>query len=239
MTVLTVRDFSLLFDSYMQFEETILAHKMETTLSLDDGEEEEDVGLDSVANFEKKILHGFWLYHGDDDKDVDVDVRLARLDSLIKRRPELANSVLLRQNPHNVELWHQRLKLFEGDPNKQILTYTEAVRTIDPIKAVGKPHTLWVNFANLYVNHNDIQSARIIFNVAVQFKYKAIDHLASVWCEWAEMELRQKNFKGALELLRRATALPSVDLKQRGKNFNPSSFTVFSFSYSIFCRIII
>ncbi|GMY37237.1 pre-mRNA-splicing factor SYF1 [Fagus crenata] len=215
MTVLTVRDFSLLFDSYMQFEEIILAHKMETTLSLDDGEEEEDVGLDSVANFEKKILHGFWLYHGDDDKDVDVDVRLARLDSLIKRRPELANSVLLRQNPHNVELWHQRVKLFEGDPNKQILTYTEAMRTIDPIKAVGKPHTLWVNFANLYVNHNDIQNARIIFNVAVQFKYKAIDHLASVWCEWAEMELRQKNFKGALELLRRATAQPSVDLKQR------------------------
>uniref|UniRef100_A0A2N9GFE4 Uncharacterized protein n=1 Tax=Fagus sylvatica TaxID=28930 RepID=A0A2N9GFE4_FAGSY len=226
MSVLTVRDFSVVFDSYMQFEETILTHKMETTLSHDD-EEEEDVGLDSVAKFEKKILDGFWLYHGDDDKDVDVDVRLARLDSLIKRRPELANSVLLRQNPHNVELWHQRVKLFEGDHNKQILTYTDAVRTIDPMKAVGKPHTLWVNYANLYVNQNDIQNARIIFNVAVQFNYKAIDHLASVWCEWAEMELRQNNFKGALELMKRATAEPSVEVKQRVAADGPVQINLF------------
>ncbi len=238
MSVLTVRDFSVVFDSYMQFEETILTHKMETTLS-HDNEEEEDFGLDSVAKFEKKILDGFWLYHGDDVKDVDVDVRLARLDSLIKRRPELANSVLLRQNPHNVELWHQRVKLFEGDHNKQILTYTDAVRTIDPMKAVGKPHTLWVNYANLYVNQNDIQNARIIFNVAVQFNYKAIDHLASVWCEWAEMELRQNNFKGALELMKRATAEPSVEVKQRGHS-NPSSSTVsFLLLLYILCFVVL
>ncbi|XP_057499533.1 uncharacterized protein LOC130783795 [Actinidia eriantha] len=214
-TVVTVRDFSVIFDAYSQFEESMLAFKMdgESEDEGDDGEEngEEDDDDDrlDVGKLEKK-LKGFWL---SDDKDVDL--RLARLEHLMDRRPELANSVLLRQNPHNVEQWHRRVKLFEGNPTKQILTYTEAVRTVDPMKAVGKPHTLWVAFAKLYENHKDVANARVIFDKSVQVNYKTVDNLASVWCEWAEMELRHKNFNGALELMRRATAEPSVQVKQR------------------------
>ncbi|PIM99315.1 mRNA splicing factor [Handroanthus impetiginosus] len=218
-TVITVRDFSVIFDAYSQFEESMLSVKMETVDDSDDEEneengegqkeeEEEDDRLD-IEKLRKRI-DNFWLM---DDKDVDL--RLARLEHLMDRRPELANSVLLRQNPHNVEQWHRRVKLFEGNPTKQILTYTEAVRTVDPMKAVGKPHTLWVAFAKLYENHRDVANARVIFDKAVQVNYKAVDHLASVWCEWAEMELRHKNFKGALELMRRATAEPSVEVKRR------------------------
>ncbi|KAJ0083138.1 hypothetical protein Patl1_10864 [Pistacia atlantica] len=229
-TVVTVRDFSVIFDAYSQFEESMVAHKMESMESSDeekeDGveengfEEDEDVRSDlnlSIAKLEKKILHGFWLHD-----DNDVDLRLARLEHLMNRRPELANSVLLRQNPHNVEQWHRRVKIFEGNPTKQILTYTEAVRTIDPMKAVGKPHTLWVAFAKLYESHKDVANARVIFDKAVQVNYKAVDHLASVWCEWAEMELRHKNFRGALDLMRRATAEPSVEVKRRG---NPYTYS--------------
>ncbi|PWA64196.1 tetratricopeptide repeat (TPR)-like superfamily protein [Artemisia annua] len=145
----------------------------------------------------------------------DVDLRIERLEHLINRSPELANCVLLRQNPHNVEQWHRRVKIFEGNPTKQILTYTEAVRTIDPMKAVGKPHTLWVAFAKLYETHNDVANARVILDKAVQVNYKVVDDLASVWCEWAEMEIRHKNLKGALELMRRATAEPSAEVKRR------------------------
>lgn len=222
MTVVTVRDFSVIFDSYSQFEEIMVSAKMaKPDLSVEEEEddeehgsaEDEDIRLDvnlSMAEFEKKVLNGFWLH------DVkDVDLRLARLEHLMNRRPELANSVLLRQNPHNVEQWHRRVKIFEGNPTKQILTYTEAVRTVDPMKAVGKPHTLWVAFAKLYETYKDIANARVIFDKAVQVNYKTVDHLASIWCEWAEMELRHKNFKGALELMRRATAEPSVEVRRR------------------------
>lgn len=221
MTVVTVRDFSVIFDSYSQFEEIMVSAKMaKPDLSVEEVEddeehgsaEDEDIRLDvnlSMAEFEK-VLNGFWLH------DVkDVDLRLARLEHLMNRRPELANSVLLRQNPHNVEQWHRRVKIFEGNPTKQILTYTEAVRTVDPMKAVGKPHTLWVAFAKLYETYKDIANARVIFDKAVQVNYKTVDHLASIWCEWAEMELRHKNFKGALELMRRATAEPSVEVRRR------------------------
>ncbi|XVF59163.1 hypothetical protein PTKIN_Ptkin07bG0253600 [Pterospermum kingtungense] len=215
--VSTVRDFSVLFDAYSQFEESMAAPKMENMdpSNDDEEEEEEDIRLDidlckPKSKFEKKIFKGFWLH---DDRDVDF--RLARLDHLISRSPELANSVLLRQNPHNVVQWHSRVKLFEGNPTKQILTYTEAVRTVDPMKAVGKPHTLWVAFAKLYETHKDLVNARVIFDKAVQVNYKTVDHLASVWAAWAEMEIRCNNFKGALQLMRRATAEPSFEVKRR------------------------
>lgn len=219
-TVITVRDFSVIFDAYSQFEESMVAHRMETLELSDEDEDgpeengndlEEDVRLDmNSSDFEKKLLTGFWL-----NDDNDVDLLLARLEHLMNRRPELANSVLLRQNPHNVEQWHRRVKLFEDNPTRQILTYTEAVRTIDPMKAVGKPHTLWIAFAKLYEKHNDLDNARVIFDKAVQVNYKTVDNLATIWCEWAEMEIRHKNIKAALELLRRATAEPSVEVKRR------------------------
>ncbi|ONM60140.1 Tetratricopeptide repeat (TPR)-like superfamily protein [Zea mays] len=129
--------------------------------------------------------------------------------------PELLSSVLLRQNPHNVEEWHRRVKLFEKDPARQVATYVEAVKTVDPMKAVGKPHTLWVAFAKMYEKHSRLDSAEDIFKRATQVNYKAVDHLASIWCEWAEMELRHNNFDKAIELMRQATSEPSVEVKRR------------------------
>lgn len=55
----------------------------------------------------------------------------------MSRRPELLSSVMLRQNPHNVHEWHKRVKLFQGDLTRQILTYTEAVKTVDSDKVVS------------------------------------------------------------------------------------------------------
>ena len=59
----------------------------------------------------------------------------------MERRPVLLSSVMLRQNPHNVHEWHKRVKLFSGQPHKQILTYTEAVTTVD----VDKVNYYWVS----------------------------------------------------------------------------------------------
>ncbi|XWS19532.1 hypothetical protein CRYUN_Cryun31cG0024000 [Craigia yunnanensis] len=193
-TVVTVRDFSVIFDAYSQFEESMVALKMEN-MDLSDEEEEEDVVED------------------EDEEYIRLDIDLCKSKSKFQKK--IFKGSWLNDNPHNVEQWHLRVKLFEGNPTKQILTYTEAVRTIDPMKAVGKPHTLWVAFAKLYETYNDLTNARVIFDKAVQVNYKAVDHLASVWAEWAEIELRHKNFKGALELMRRATAEPTVEVKRR------------------------
>ena len=75
---------------------------------------------------------------------------------------------------------------------------------------MGKPHTLWIAFAKFYERHGDIVNARVIFDKATQVELKYMDDLATVWCEWAEMELRHKNFKQALSLMRRATQPPAT-----------------------------
>ncbi|KAF5185416.1 Pre-mrna-splicing factor syf1 [Thalictrum thalictroides] len=45
--------------------------------------------------------------------------------------------------------------------------------------------------------------------------YTSVDHIVSLWVHWAEMKLRHKNFSGALELMRRATTEPSLEVRQR------------------------
>ncbi|KAK3532152.1 hypothetical protein QTP86_009020, partial [Hemibagrus guttatus] len=180
-TVVTVRDFTQVFDSYAQFEESMIAAKMETTSELGQAE----------------------------DDDIDLELRLARFEQLITRRPLLLNSVLLRQNPHNVHEWHKRVKLYEGNPRQIINTYTEAVQTVDAVKATGKPHSLWVLFARFYEDNEQLEDARTIFGKATKVNYKQVDDLAAVWCEYGEMELRHENYDQALRILRKATAIPA------------------------------
>ena len=96
-----------------------------------------------------------------------------------------------------------------------------------PLQAIGKPFTLWTSFARFYERNGSIENARIIFERATSAEFKYVDDLASVWCEYAEMELRKKNFKNALQLLRRATATPlNYDRRQVGlfsKTRSPNS----------------
>jgi len=180
-TVTTVRDFTQVFDAYAQFEELSLSKKME-----------------EVAEMENP---------GDED-EVEVELKMARFEDLMERRPLLLNSVLLRQNPHNVVEWQKRVTLLEGKPREIVNTYTEAVQTVDPKQAVGKLFTLWVNFAKFYESNKQINDARIIFEKATHVAYLKVEDLASVWCEWVEMELRHNNYEDGLKLMQKATAPP-------------------------------
>ncbi|KAL7646185.1 UNVERIFIED_CONTAM: hypothetical protein RMT77_003086 [Armadillidium vulgare] len=178
-SVMTVRDFTQVFDSYAQYEELMLNKRMD---ELGDNVSEED--------------------------DIDLELRLARYEDLIQRRPLLLNSVMLRQNPHNVIEWQKRVSLYEGKPKMIVATYMEAVKTIDPKQATGKLNSLWVNFAKFYEENNQIADARIIFQKATEVPYVKVDDLAGVWCEWAELEIRNDNEEEALKLMKRATAPP-------------------------------
>lgn len=180
-TVRTVRDFAQVFDEYAQFEEISLNKRMEM-----------------VANDPNAT----------EDDDFDVEMRLARFEYLMERRLLLLNSVLLRQNPHNVHEWHKRVKLYEDKPHEIINTYTEAVQMVQPKLAVGKLYTLWVEFAKFYETNGQLDDARVVFERATEVAFVKVDDLAMVWCEWAEMELRQENYKEAIKLIQKATTMP-------------------------------
>ena len=196
-SVSTVKDFSQVFDSYTQFEESLLTAKMD---ELESNPEAPRKDFDSYTTALISVTGSSM------DLSEEVDYRLERLQHLLGRRPELLNTVVLRQNPHNVHEWHKRVAIFKSNPEMVIRTYTDAVKTVEIPKALGKPHSLWTGFAHFYEDKKELRAARSVFEKAVQTPFKSIDELASVWCEYAEMEVRHHKYRRALDHLRVATA---------------------------------
>jgi pre-mRNA-splicing factor SYF1 len=144
-------------------------------------------------------------------------MRLARLEYLMDRRPLLVNRVLLRQNPHNVQEWLKRVKLYEGKPKDIIETFEEAIRTIDAKQTTGNKYSqVWIEFARFYEKNNQLDESRLIFEKAVKATYKNVDDLASVWCEWCELELRHDKPMNAIKVMEKATVIP----KQKSNYFD-------------------
>ncbi|KAL1976058.1 hypothetical protein VTN31DRAFT_4450 [Thermomyces dupontii] len=183
-TVMTVRDFTLIFDSYVEFEESVISSLMDEA---------------AKRSKEGKV---------DEDADFELDLRMMRFEQLMDRRPFLVNDVLLRQNPNNVIEWEKRVALWGDNKTEVVNTYTAAIATINPKKAHGKFHELWVNYAKFYEKGGDLDTARVIFDKAVKVPFKTVSELAETWCEWAEMELRNENFDRAVEIMAKATQAP-------------------------------
>lgn len=183
-TVMTVRDFTLVFDSYAEFEESIIGSLM-----------------DAAATRSNKGKYN-------EDADFDLDIRMLRFEQLMDRRPFLVNDVLLRQNPNNVPEWEKRVALWGQNQKEVVQTYTDAIATVQPRKAVGRFHELWTNYGKFYEEGGDLRNARIIMEKAVKVPFKSVAELAEMWCEWAEMELRNENFDMAVDIMAKATQAP-------------------------------
>ncbi|KAL2023954.1 hypothetical protein VTK56DRAFT_189 [Thermocarpiscus australiensis] len=183
-TVMTVRDFTLVFDSYAEFEESIIGALMEV----------------ASARAEKGVV--------DEAADFDLDIRMMRFEHLMDRRPFLLNDVLLRQNPNNVTEWEKRVALWGDNKEEVVKTYTDAIAAIQPKKAVGAFHQLWANYAKFYEKGGDLRTARVIMEKAVKVPFKSVAELADMWIEWAEMELRNENFDEAVRIMAKAVQAP-------------------------------
>ena len=199
VAVRTVRDFATVFDAAAQFEEAMLTAKLEllAVKANNSGGDPPPAGSPDPA------IDDVLSERGD-----DTELRIARLELLMDRRPLLLSSVLLRQNPHNVHEWHKRAALLiEGGaaPARVVAMYTEAVRTVDPWQAIGSPHTLWVAFAKYYEAAGDGASARVVFREAVTADFRSGNDLAALYCEWAELELRAGRSEEALRVVEGAT----------------------------------
>jgi pre-mRNA-splicing factor SYF1 len=70
--------------------------------------------FEAFAEFEEAVIGARLEKAGEDD--VELDLRMARFEQLLDRRPFLVNEVLLRQNPHNVLEWMKRVQLFTDSP---------------------------------------------------------------------------------------------------------------------------
>jgi pre-mRNA-splicing factor SYF1 len=232
-SVVTVRDFTLIFDSYLKCEESILmatmreAEELEKEITQEADKQEEEESKDPPSpqhqhhNTNKKLLNSL---------NDEIELRLARLEYLTERRPVLLNSVMLRQNPNNIYEWHKRIKLYKGDLPRILMTYMEAIKTITPQQAHGKLSSLWLGLAKVYEDNDTatttssssspstlhpLHNSREVFKKASQIEYRSIDELAYVWCQWAEMELRHEEYSTALLVMKQAITEPKSSLQRK------------------------
>ena len=198
MSITSVKDFGIVFDSFSRFEENIISMKMQE--------------IDNDNNDDESLLFEF-------NDPNDLPLRIDRLEELYKNRKILLSSVKLRQNPHNIDEWLNRANIYLNDEENEeieaekiVETYTQSIATIDPYKATGnnKLSKIWIEFGKFYEEYGDnLDDTRTIYKKAIKYKFKNIDDLASIYCEWAEMELRHKNYENCRNVLKMATRLPS------------------------------
>ena len=91
-SVLTIRDFSQVFDAYAEFGQSIL-----------------DAMMASLADDDEDAA----------ETEQELDAHMKAFEELADRRPFLHNDVLLRRNPNDVQEWEKRVALW-GDDDEQV-----------------------------------------------------------------------------------------------------------------------
>jgi pre-mRNA-splicing factor SYF1 len=218
-----VRDFSLVFDAYVRFEEGVIEALME--LMEDEDEEGSDDQMkddrgDSMGdeNEDLDILLGDNVHNAlaaDDNPGASADVELAisRAENLTSRRPLLLNRVLLRQNPHNVGEWIKRSNLYLdlGEVDMAAAALEESLKAVSSRKAVnGSPSTLILTLVDIHENQQkNVDAARNLLERICSknaYEFQDSEDLAQCHAAWVELELRQENWDMSLELARRAVS---------------------------------
>ncbi|KAF8630356.1 hypothetical protein AX15_002923 [Amanita polypyramis BW_CC] len=191
-SVFTIRDFNQIFEAYTEFGEGLMSALMQRL------EEDEEITEEEAAETQEEL-----------------DRRMKDFEDLADRRPFLVNDVLIRRNPNDVQEWVKRVALWGDDDDKVAQTYTQALETINPRKATPNLHRLYISFARFYEEggatgnaETDLDSARKILEKATKVNFKAVEDLAEIWCEWAELELRHENYDEAIRVMQRAAAIP-------------------------------
>jgi pre-mRNA-splicing factor SYF1 len=184
VSVSTVRDFSLVFDTFAKMEEDLLAMQMQ------------ELETDQEVDFD----------------ETDLDMGLARFERLMQRRPFLLNDVVLRQNPHNVVEWQNRVNLWKERENKEkvVETFEIASRMMNGRKATNGYVGFWISFSNTFIEYQDLEKARQVYERAVKAAFKSVEDLVEIWCSYAEMEIAQSDAQKALDVLSRACIIPRL-----------------------------
>ena len=95
-SVLTIRDFTQIFDAYAEFSESLISAMMDSLAEPEEDEDEAD-----AAETEKEL-----------------DMKMREFEDLMDRRPFLVNDVLIRRNPNDVQEWEKRIALWGDDDTK-------------------------------------------------------------------------------------------------------------------------
>ena len=208
-SISTARDFTLVFDAYLTFEESVVSKNMESEFNENNGD---DIIMNNIDN-EMIINEAFQQLNINDIKsnneipfannndNNNTDYKILRILNLLERRSFLLSSTLIRQNPNNVKEWLKRINLYK-DYSSIISTYEKAIQTISPQNASGKLSQIYISYASFYESYDDILKMNEIFYRGCNVSYKQPEENITIWCLWVESHLKYHNYSTAYNLIK-------------------------------------
>ena len=226
--ILTVRDFSLIFNSYLNFEQEMMKQNLfnnnsdidniddipniQENQNLDELELTElDKAFDNLkikeveCNKKKEKEEKENLFENKQENNTSLQkFNFIRVNNLLQRRPFLLNSTILRRNPNNVSEWLKRIELMKEkkDFNLTKKLYEESLSTIKINEAYGKLSELYISYAAFYEENNNIKKANEIYYKGCNLNFKNTEENVNMWCLWCEMNIRQKRYQDAYNIIK-------------------------------------
>lgn len=136
----------------------------------------------------------------------EAEMKLRLYENFVEQQKILANDMLLRTEPNNVDLWLDRAEIFRGEKktNEIIASLVTAIKSVNPLEAHSRKGKsladIWSCYANLYISLGDNNTARLIYSRAVKSQYKSADELANIYIMWSELALESSDDE-ALEIV--------------------------------------
>ena len=223
--VLTVRDFSLIFNSYLNFEQEMMKQFLFNYENIDESEVEQiNIGKGNInskieedelenalnnlnikeINEEDDNIKNNKSNNGNKDNSNLKKFNFIRVNNLLQRRPFLLNSTILRRNPNNVAEWLKRIDLMKDKNDTKLIInlYEECLSTIKLNEAYGKLSEIYISFANFYEENNDIKKANEIYYKGCNLNFKNTEENVNMWCLWCEMNIRQNKYEDAYKIIK-------------------------------------
>jgi len=226
--ILTPRDFSLIFNSYLNFEQEIMKQNLFGNNDINNNNFEfpadnenknlEPLELNELENAfvelnikeshdnkkEEEIKKEKLLEKNSQNKSNLQKFNFIRVTNLIQRRPFLLNSTKLRRNPNNVTQWLKRIELMKEKKDLTLIKnlYEECLSTIKINEAYGSLSEVYISYANFFEENNDIKKANEIYYKGCNLNFKNTDENVNMWCLWCEMNIRQKRYQDAYHIIK-------------------------------------
>ena len=226
--ILTPRDFSLIYNSYLNFEQEMMKQNLfynndinNDNYELTDNKENKNLQslelneLENALNElnikesddykkEEKFKKEKLLEKQSQDKSNLQKFNFIRVNNLIQRRPFLKNSTILRRNPNNVSEWLKRIELMKEKKDLNLIKnlYEECLNTIKINFAYGRLSEIYISYANFFEENNNIKKANEIYYKGCNLNFKNTEENVNMWCLWCEMNVRQKRYQDAYHIIK-------------------------------------
>ena len=226
--ILTPRDFSLIYNSYLNFEQEMMKQNLfynndinNDNYELTDNKENKNLQslelneLENALNElnikesddykkEEKFKKEKLLEKQSQDKSNLQKFNFIRVNNLIQRRPFLKNSTILRRNPNNVSEWLKRIELMKEKKDLNLIKnlYEECLNTIKINLAYGRLSEIYISYANFFEENNNIKKANEIYYKGCNLNFKNTEENVNMWCLWCEMNVRQRRYQDAYHIIK-------------------------------------